>query len=444
MPIARLPAPEYLARLSDGTVKQVNPFSGTQVWTVPGRAHRPLAVPLPDPQRLDPAHHGRHCAFCHQRYLETPPEKSRLVHQDGRWLTHGGLGADQVTRTVAEFRRIPNLFEIVSLPYWQHNFGFEVPAETERRRDEYLATEVGRAHVQAILGAKLRAAGHSENDIADLSTEDVRTAATGFFAGGHDVIVARRHYRDDASTSADLAGSGDLTPDEHEQYFAFTVAAAQDLYAQNRYVRYVSVFQNWLKPAGASFDHLHKQLVAIDERGVQNEYEIAVTRQNPNIYNEAAVNYAARHNLIIAENEHAVAFAGFGHRYPTLEIYSRSAAVLPWEHDRDELRAMSDLVHACHAATGTEVPSNEQWYHRPVDADVAMPWRVMLKWRVSTLAGFEGGTKIYLNTLDPWTIRDRVVPRLHELREAGRIGQMRIGSECECRPNPLRYHPGSN
>ncbi|STD12806.1 Uncharacterised protein [Dermatophilus congolensis] len=28
--------------LADGTVKQVNPFSGTQVWTVPGRALRPV------------------------------------------------------------------------------------------------------------------------------------------------------------------------------------------------------------------------------------------------------------------------------------------------------------------------------------------------------------------------------------------------------------------
>ena len=44
------------------------------------------------------------------------------------------------------------------------------------------------------------------------------------------------------------------------------------LFDLNRYARYVVVFQNWLKPAGASFDHLHKQLVAVDERGAQAEY----------------------------------------------------------------------------------------------------------------------------------------------------------------------------
>ena len=32
----------YLLRMPDGTVKQMNPFTGTEVWTVPGRGHRPL------------------------------------------------------------------------------------------------------------------------------------------------------------------------------------------------------------------------------------------------------------------------------------------------------------------------------------------------------------------------------------------------------------------
>ena len=43
------------------------------------------------------------------------------------------------------------------------------------------------------------------------------------------------------------------------------------------------------------------------------------------------------------------------------------------------------------------MPSNEEWHYQPPDVDLPMPWRTVLKWRVSTLAGFEGGTKIYLN-----------------------------------------------
>ena len=39
----------------NGTVKQINPFTGTEVWTVPRRGNRPLAgAPVPH-LRLDPA-----------------------------------------------------------------------------------------------------------------------------------------------------------------------------------------------------------------------------------------------------------------------------------------------------------------------------------------------------------------------------------------------------
>ncbi|MGO1174373.1 MAG: DUF4921 family protein [Actinomycetaceae bacterium] len=436
------PGAAPLTRMADGTIKQVSPFTGTEVWTVPGRAHRPVGLPPADPLPLDAEQHGRHCAFCHLRYDETPPEKSRLVVDEHGPRLVEGLPAARLDESVAELRRIPNLFEILSFDYWRKNYGYEVPVALERRMTEYLAEPGGEAHVAKVVGQRLRAAGDTATTWASMNAEERRTHATGFFAGGHDVVVARRHFVDGATTDDQLASSGSLTPVEHERYTSFTVEALRDLYAANRYVRYVAVFQNWLRPAGASFDHLHKQLVSIDERGVQAELELQRLRANPNLFNEAAVNYAQYQNLVVAENDHAIAFAGFGHRYPTLEIYSRSARTRPWEQSADELRAMSDLVHACHAASGTHVASNEEWHHQPADVDVPMPWRIMLKWRVSTLAGFEGGTKINVNTIDPWTLRDRVVDRLFALRDEGLVARsMRIATEAECRPNPLRYQP---
>ena len=50
-----------------------------------------------------------------------------------------------------------------------------------------------------------------------------------------------------------------------------------------------------------------------------------------------------------------------------------------------------------------------------------MPLRAVVKWRISTLAGFEGGTKIYVNTIDPWSVRDRAVTQLRELAARGAI-----------------------
>ncbi|MEN0070008.1 MAG: DUF4921 family protein, partial [Propionicimonas sp.] len=311
-----------------------------------------------------------------------------------------------------------------------------------QRKEAYLASEAGRAHVLAVVRDKLRAGGRSDTEIDELGEAGQIAAASGFFGGGHDVIVARRHVVDDATDNTQLASSGTLTPDEHRRFVEFTAESTKGLFEQNRYARYVAVFQNWLRPAGASFDHLHKQLVAIDERGTQQDRAIQRVRANPNVFNEDGVNYAAYQNLVIAENEYAIAFAGFGHLYPTIEIYSKSEHCDPWDHDPDELAGMSDMVHAMHAATGVDIPCNEEWHYRPVDTDLRMPWRVMLKWRVSTLAGFEGATKIYLNTVDPYTLRDRVVPNLYRLRDERRIAGLKIATEAPCRPNSLRYTKG--
>lgn len=434
-----------LITLADGTVKQVNPFSGTQVWTVPGRGNRPLGIKHPDPQPLSEEDFGSRDAFGWNNLLQTPPEKARVVLDEsvfGGYSTVTGVLPDQLFDTTAEFRRVPNLFEIVSYDYWADNYGFEPDRETQQRMEAYLDDPMGREHVLNIIRTRYRAAGRSEEEISSLSDEELLRRAPSYFAGGHDVIVARRHFVDGATHDNQLASSGTLSVAEHRALIAFTVESIADLYRRNRYVRYVAAFQNWLKPAGASFDHLHKQLVAIDEHGEQLKREVQAVRKNPNIYNEFAVDYAARHNLIIAENEHAVVFAGFGHRYPTLEIFSKSDICEPWLQTRAEIDAMSDLIHACHAAAGPTIPCNEEWHHRPVDLDARMPWRVMIKWRTSNLAGFEGGTKIYLNTISPWDLRDRVVPEMYRLRETGKISDsIHIATECQCLPNSLKYNP---
>ena len=68
-----------------------------------------------------------------------------------------------------------------------------------------------------------------------------------------------------------------------------------------------------------------------------------------------------------------------------------------------------------------------------------MPWHVVLKWRVSTLAGFEGSTKINVNTMAPGTVRDLAVDRLRALRDAGAVAPMRVGEECSRALGRLRY-----
>ena len=113
------------------------------------------------------------------------------------------------------------------------------------------------------------------------------------------------------------------------------------------------------------------------------------------------------------------------------EIWSTSALDQPWRMTHEEIGAVADLLHAMHVAVGPHVPCNEEWHHRPVGVGVPVPWRVNLKLRVSTLAGFEGGTKIYVNTISPAALAARLLPELFNARSAGRIAPMDLGEECE-------------
>ena len=444
----------YLRRLCDGTVKQLSPFTGTEVWTVPGRANRPLRLPQVEVRPLTPHMHTHTCAFCSGRYLETPPEYARIVRfasvkdddaasadagartkasganarlgadagAGDTWHTFFGLLPEYLDQSVAEFRRIPNLFEILPFNYWQANYGFKLPERCRDRLENYLADAAGYEHLRAIVSAKLRASGAGDAEISELNLGDIRRHSAGFFGGSHDVLVARRHWRDDAVDTTGLAGSATLSVPEHRVWTQWAVNAMHAQYLQNKHVKYVAVFQNWLRPAGASFDHLHKQVV-----------EIARVNANGNIYRDF-VDWAYRAGLVVAANDGAVALAGVGHRYPSLEVYSTGPVSEPWLMEPEQVDAVSDLVHALHQATGTQVPLNEEWHYRAPGVAKEMPWRVVLKWRVSTLAGFEGATKIYLNTIDPRSLRERVVRELQQLRasQAGTLAPgIRIGDECE-------------
>ena len=429
--------------LPDGTIKQTNPLSGTRAWTVPGRAHRPLVAAGTTRAPEGPRGGGVPCAFCLERLEEVPPEKARVVRRTGvgeerdgggtRPGQHGeerGGGAggehgagpaadlgggfavltdvppEELRSTTPEFRRIPNLFEIVSFDFWHRNHGHAPSRSAQDRHDRWRASETGARILDGVLAAR-----HP----GGLTPEAARSAGLAFFAGGHDLVLGRAHLTDDGRP----ASSGTLTYAEHRAFVAFTAQTIGRLAAEIPAARHVAAFQNWLAPAGASFDHLHKQLVAIDEHGESVDRELRRLRARPTLYADHLA-YARAQGLVVAENTHAVAFAGFGHRYPTFEVYAKDAA-RPQDMAPERLADVADLLHALHAGTGPNVPSNEEWHHRPLDVEVPMPLRIELKWRVSTLAGFEGGTRIFVTTIGPWDLRDRMLAALRPLAADGTL-----------------------
>src|SRR5512146_467415 len=126
----------YYNIMPDGTVKQVNPFTGTEVWAVPGRRTRPMTNESPALIKPIEIHNPEdYCSFCVPRCFETPPEKSRLIRNDGQWQKIDFLPPDKYQQTRAEFRRVGNMFEIVTLDYWRKNYAYKMISARQKWKE---------------------------------------------------------------------------------------------------------------------------------------------------------------------------------------------------------------------------------------------------------------------------------------------------------------------
>jgi hypothetical protein len=122
-PRARVP---HRARRRD--VKQLNPFTGTEVWTVPGRGNRPLGLAHPDPRPLDPDAAGAHCAFCEA--ATTRPRRRSRASSHRRQRRHETLYGRPGGADVRHRRGVPARAEPVRDPQLRvlaPNYGYTLP-----------------------------------------------------------------------------------------------------------------------------------------------------------------------------------------------------------------------------------------------------------------------------------------------------------------------------
>ncbi len=417
--------PEILfEELPDGSCRQWHPLHDMLVLGVPGRAGRPSSQgSRPAAGLAEP------CAFCPGRELETTPEKARLrldggyprleerlplARQGGEWL----------------FRRFANLFEMVSSEYWRLNHGFAISERAAAWQAAYLADPRGREHVESRLAWRAERLGLP----APQGRQELLRASAAFFGGGHDVLATRRH-----STGGRPAGSADLGPALHHLYTAFSVAACRDLLLELAPARHVVLFQNWLGLAGASFEHLHKQAMAVDEWGPAITRAAGLLAVEPGAYQRLAVGFSRRQGLALMENRQALAVVEPGQAWPTVAVYSKRRARRPWDLDTAELEGLSQLLWAAHAALGPRTPSNEEWMWAPRDLPCAMPLQVRVKARLHAAGGFEGATTWFINPHHPRAWRERLLAGLLPLREAGQLPGVSLGGDCPCEEGCLEY-----
>ena len=72
--------------MTDGTIKQINAFTNTEVWNIPGRKHKPKTNEnIKEAKKIVNEGIEQACNFCEAKYFNTPPEKARLIEKDGEY-----------------------------------------------------------------------------------------------------------------------------------------------------------------------------------------------------------------------------------------------------------------------------------------------------------------------------------------------------------------------
>ncbi|MBN1480342.1 DUF4921 family protein [candidate division KSB1 bacterium] len=415
-------------KLQDGTIIYRNPFADTEAWYLPERKHRPFhthadhraePLPLQTPQN--------YCAFCPAHYFETTPEKSRIEITNGDWTLFDDPEPRHIFTRTAEFRRIGNLYEIISTNYWKKNHHFQLSARQKKRKKAYLADALGYEHVRSLFEQKSKGIGtRGAQNNSDAAFAQMCDA---FFAGAHELIIPRRHYIDNAAETSQLCSAGDLTPHEHYHYMRLTCHAAKNVMEDNSFITYVAIYTNWLRDAGASFEHLHRQVIGVDRLGRYITNGLALAGADKNIYQDYVQHVAIQLGFFLCENEYALAFVDIGHSFTTVSIFSKSRQTKPWMLSPDELRGMSDVMHAIHAAFGSRESVNEEWYYQPRYSDVRIPWHVLIKWRNHRHAGIESITTIYPDEFGPADLKSILLGKLARLAAEKRIGAVALDSK---------------
>lgn len=316
-----------------------NPLTGRWVTIAAGRASRPqdFATRLLEVE----AEPDRPCPFCPGNEELTPPPIATYVRAEGGWLV----------------RVVPNRYPA---------FDGDGPAHTAPPRPGVLHQSVPAVglHEVLVIGPE------HEGDLSLLDDERIDAVAAGI----RDRLVA---------------------------------------HAASPQVAYTQAIVNFGREAGASLEHPHAQLLGIPfvPREIDDElegfarFESAYDRPGTCLLCATAEHELAADERVVEADEHAVVVAPYWSGAPYEML------ILPRTHEprlegapRRELHAVGRMLRSAiarlHHVLG-DVAYNVVIHTAPHRLDVHYHWHVHLLPRTSTIAGFEQGTGVLINTMRP-------------------------------------------
>ncbi len=173
-------------------------------------------------------------------------------------------------------------------------------------------------------------------------------------------------------------------------------------------VRYVHIFRNWGKYAGASLPHPHTQIMAIGEVPSIVKKELEGMRRRKTLCRVLDVEVRKKERLILNENGF-VAITPFGSRF-SYEVW-----IVPSEHEPDfgdatdeRIRFLAGFLKKLLLAYRRVLGKFSYNFiiHSLPDED--FHWHIEILPRLVGLAGFEVGTGYYINTVQPETAAEKL------------------------------------
>ncbi len=172
-------------------------------------------------------------------------------------------------------------------------------------------------------------------------------------------------------------------------------------------IKYVTVFKNQGKEAGASIDHSHTQLIALSI--VPPLVNAEAKASNRYLKEKGSCPFCdiwrceKKSGRLIFEDEYTISFTPFASRFP-FEVW-----IMPKRHVRslselkyEEKQSFADMLKRILSRlyTGLNNPPYNFWFHQSPD-DCNLHFHLELAPRLAKFAGLELGSEIVINTVSP-------------------------------------------
>jgi len=207
-------------------------------------------------------------------------------------------------------------------------------------------------------------------------------------------------------------------------------------------LKYILVFRNYGKVAGASLSHPHSQLVAtpIIPGVVANELQGArryAEYRDRCVFCDIVRQEQDEEKRLVTENEHFVVFEPYASRTPfetwiVPKRHASSFAAISAEEQTSFAGILGETLRRLHICLD-DPPYNYNIHTAPCDndADAEFHWHLSISPRLTIAAGFEMGTGIYINVTPPEAaaeyLREVSVQAASSTKEESAVGSEKSG-----------------